>query len=104
MCRTLNLLGIEPGTNCEAYVDGMKRKRENDNNGMKFLKFKKRRNEIYTKRIHGILSSEKEGKTYETNIGFKLPKASSSTTANEKLFCPDLPADTLIYKLIYKLI
>ncbi|CAB4016792.1 Hypothetical predicted protein [Paramuricea clavata] len=74
----------------------MKRKREGDNNRKKSLKFKKRRNEIHTKRIHGILSSEKkEGKTYETNIGLSLPTASTSTTANEELFCPDLPADTL---------
>ncbi|CAB4018109.1 exonuclease R569, partial [Paramuricea clavata] len=96
ICRTLNSLGIEPGTNCEAYVNGMKRKRDGDNNRKKSLKFKKRRNEIHTKRIHGILSSEKkEGKTYETNIGLTLPTASTSTTANEELFCPDLPADTL---------
>ena len=97
ICRTLNSLGIEPGTNCEAYVDGMKRKRDGDNTRKKSLKFKKRRNEIHTKRIHGILSSEKkESKTNETNIGLTLPKATSScTTANEELFCPDLPADTL---------
>jgi hypothetical protein len=70
-----NSLGIEPGTNCEAYVDGMKRKRDGDNTRKKSLKFKKRRNEIHTKRIHCILSSEKkEGKTYETNIGLTLPK------------------------------
>jgi hypothetical protein len=69
ICRTLNSLGIEPGTNCEAYVDGMKRKRDGDSTRKKSLKFKKRRNEIHTNRIHGILSSEKkEGKTYETNI------------------------------------
>jgi hypothetical protein len=75
ICRTLNSLGIEPGNNCEAYVDGMKRKRDDDNTRKKSLKFKKRRNEIHTKRIHGILSSEKkEGKTYETNIGLTLPK------------------------------
>ena len=97
ICRTLNSLGIEPGNNCEAYVDGMKRKRDDDNTRKKSLKFKKRRNEIHTKRIHGILSSEKkEGKTYETNIGLTLPKATSTcTTANEELFCPDLPVDTL---------
>ena len=53
ICRTLNSLGIEPGTNCEAYVDGMKRKRDGDNTRKKSLKFKKRRNEIHTKRIHG---------------------------------------------------
>ncbi|CAB4013613.1 Hypothetical predicted protein [Paramuricea clavata] len=97
-CRTLHALGIEPGTNCEAYVDGMKRKRDGDNTRKKFLKVKRRRNEIHSKQIHGILSSKKkEGKTYETNIGLTLPKASTSisTTANEELFCPDLPADTL---------
>ncbi|CAB4021338.1 Hypothetical predicted protein [Paramuricea clavata] len=52
ICRKLNSLGIEPGTNCEAYVDGMKRKRDGDNTRKIFLKFKKRRNEIHTKRIH----------------------------------------------------
>jgi hypothetical protein len=35
ICRTLNSLGIEPGTNCEAYVNGMKRKRDGDNNRKK---------------------------------------------------------------------
>ncbi|XP_028418739.1 uncharacterized protein LOC114544257 [Dendronephthya gigantea] len=77
----------------------MKRKRDSGIKRKQTIEFKKRRNEIHTKRIHGVLSSErKEGKTYETNIGLTYPTATNpqaNKLSHDVLLCPDLPADTL---------
>ncbi|CAB4000413.1 exonuclease R569 [Paramuricea clavata] len=80
ICRTLSSLGIEPGTNCEAYVNGMKRKRDGDNNRKKSLKFKKRRNEIHTKQIHGILSTDTLA-SYEVFVPPYTPRPQCSPIA-----------------------
>ena len=71
--RTLEALGIEPGRNCIKYNLEMDKRKNNDNQRKKTIKFKKRRNQLHSRRIsHTARKEKKEGKTYESNIGLTL--------------------------------
>ena len=68
--RTLEALGIEPGRNCTGHNLKMDRKRCHDSIRKSNNKFKKRRNQLHSRRISNTARKEKqEGTTYQTNVG-----------------------------------
>jgi DNA polymerase III epsilon subunit-like protein len=86
VCRTLEALGIDPGSNCTNYTCEMEKKKNNDVKRKNKISFKQRRNQLHNQRIQGTARKEKqEGKTYETNIGMSLEMPVSGATASESI-------------------
>jgi hypothetical protein len=64
----------------------MEKKKDKDCQRKNSLEFKKRRNQLQTKRIHGISRKEKqEGKTYETNVGLNIDQTTGPTAIDHQI-------------------
>ena len=83
--RTLEALGVDPGLNCTRYTLGMEKKKNQDCQRKNSLGYKKRRNQLHNRRIHGIARKEKQGKTCETNIGLNIHQTTVTTKIDHQL-------------------
>ena len=88
VCRTIEALGIDLGLTCTRYTLEMEKKKDKDCQRKNSLEFKKRRNQLHTKRIQGIARKEKhEGKTYETNVGLNIDQTTGTIKSKKFLVC-----------------
>jgi hypothetical protein len=86
VCRTIEALGIDLGLTCTRYTLEMEKKKDKDCQRKNSLEFKKRRNQLHTKRIQGIARKEKhEGKTYETNVGLNIDQTTGPTAIDHQI-------------------
>jgi hypothetical protein len=82
--QTLEAMGVEPGRICIDHNLQLDKKKNDDNVRKKTIEFKRRRNQLHSRRLsRNNKKEQQEGKTYESNVGLTLDKTSTLPSTSE---------------------
>ena len=89
--QTLEAMGVEPGRICVDHNLQLDKKKNDDNIRKKTIEFKRRRNQLHSRRLsRNNKKEQQEGKTYESNVGLTLDKTSTLPSTSEATEVIDL--------------
>ena len=88
VCETLNATGINPGPHCTSYQQKQDQKLSEDKQRKSTTKFKIRRRQLHLNRFQSTVRNEnREGLSYEHNIGLTLSRRFVHKTTKTTKFC-----------------